>query len=228
MDTNLVIVADPDEVKKETRCEFLNGKGFVRGDSDQHQWYLFVNQACAASRIFIDDVMKEYLGNMLWRFSCRAELFEQLAAFDFCQHIFETAQIDSPCAQDVADISLQYVAFFPEKSMYRHQPRSLEYIANLGTGLYQELARSSVGKDDCFSRAYEPMATHFGKAVMILRSARSSFNLNREYREYISRRSLYDAVRFPSDVEAAKLAGTLRNLRFMYFQFDGQQGLKNN
>ncbi|MDO8523621.1 MAG: hypothetical protein Q7R74_00150 [bacterium] len=220
-----VILAKESEVEKEARFETLNGRGFIRGDTPQHQWYLLVTEACEAASITVDEVVRDYLAVMLNRFMGRAEFFEQLAAFDFYQHALGIAKIDSPCVQDVADISLQYVAFFPERSQARHQPRSLEYVANVGTSLYQELARSSVGKDDWFSDAFRSMAKSFGRAVMVLRSTCPRFALQREMANEGVRR---DGVPFHSLSEMIRLAPALNNFNRMYFQPEGPQGLKNN
>jgi len=220
-----VILAKEPEVAKEARFETLNGRGFVRGDTPQHQWYLLVTEVCETANIAVDEVVRDYLAVMLNRFMGRAELFEQLAAFDLYQHALGIAKIDSPCVQDVADISLQYVSFFPERSQARHQPRSLEYVANVGTSLYQELARASAGKDDWFSQAFRAMAKSFGRAVMVLRSACPRFSLQRELARDGIRR---EAVHFHSLSEMIKLAPALHNFNRMYFQPEGPQGLKNN
>lgn len=203
----LVLLVDPEEVADETRFETLNEKKFVRGKTDQHQWYLLVNDACAAANMSIDEAMRAYLAVMLWRFTGRSKLFDELAAFDFYQHALGIAKIDSPSTQDVADISLQYVAFFPERSCARHQPRTLEYVANIGTGLYKELAKSSGSKDDCISRAYRSMAASFGKAVMVLRSACPGLG---RVQGGLQGEVTGDILRFPSVPEMVELGQSLK------------------
>lgn len=214
MDIPVVVAADPQDVEREARFGTLNERGFVRGETAQHQWYLLVTEACAASRVPVDETVRDYLAVMLNRFTGRAELLEQLASFDFYQHVFGTARIDSSCAQDIADISLQYVAFFPERSRDRHQPRSLEYVANVGTSLYQELAKSSEGKDDWFSHAFRSMATSFGRAVMVLRSTCPRFALRQGH---VPEGPWKDAARFLSLSEVTKLAPALEKFNLMYF-----------
>ena len=152
---------------------------------------------------------------MLCRFMSRVELLEQLAAFDFFQHLMGVRNIESACAQDIADMSLQYVAFFPERSYNRHEPRSLDYVANLGASLYHELARSAEGKDDWFSRAFPLMETSFARAVMVLRSTCPRFT---ERREISWARRQRDAAQLPSALEARELGHALEPFKLMYLR----------
>jgi hypothetical protein len=162
----------------------------------------------------------------------RAELFEQLAAFDFYQHVLKVASIDSLCLQDVADICVQYVAFFPERSYNRHEPRSLEHIAGIGVSAYEELAESSGEKDDCASCAYRLMATSFGLSVMVLRTLCPRFAQDQEISRAKAAEKLWkEAVRFPSVSEAMRLAPMIRDFSHMYFQFEdtgGSEGILSN
>ncbi|MCR4334058.1 MAG: hypothetical protein NUV60_03565 [Patescibacteria group bacterium] len=166
----LVVPAKPKDVKEEARFQNLNGRGFVRAETAGYQWYLLVNEACEKSKLPVDNLVREYLGAMLHRFMTRAGLFKDLSSFNFYQHMLGIPKTVPVCLQEVADICLQYVAFFPEQSGYRHQPRTVEHVANMGTSLYYELARASMGKDDFFSRALQLMPKSFGRSVMVLRS----------------------------------------------------------
>lgn len=78
--------------------------------------------------------------------------------------------IDDACVQDIADMSLQYVTLFPDCSDYRHEMRSVDYVAIMGETLYEVLSKKSEKKDDWFSCAYRAMAKDFGLAVMVLRA----------------------------------------------------------
>lgn len=225
MDAKLVIATKPQDVEEETRYGTLNTNGFVRGETAGYQWYLLVNEACANANVPIDEMVKDYLATMLYRFMTRTELFDQLAAFDFYQYAFGTAKIDSTCVQDIADISLQYVAFFPERSYNRHQPRSMEYVANIGTDLYRGLAKSSEKKDDWFSSVFKLMATSFGSAVMVLRSTLPRFALQRALRQ---EKFHGEAMRFPTISEVMKLGPALNTFNRMYFQSENATSLKNN
>lgn len=219
MDNNMVVVANSEDVKKEASFQTLNEMGFVRAESSEHQWYLLLNEACAKSRVPIDEMVRDYLATMLNRFIGRAELFEQLSAFDFYQYVFGTSKIDQICVQDVADMSLQYVAFFPERSLNRHEPRSLEYVANVGTSLYEGLAKSSEGKDDWFSRAFKLMAGSFGSAVIVLRSVCPRF----VERQAILREKFRadETLSFLGSKDSARMTKALRNFDHMYFKKAG-------
>jgi len=214
VERKLVISAKQDDVEKEACFQTLNEKGFVRADSPEHQWYLLLNEACASSGVYVDNVVKDYLATMLNRFVGRVDLFEQLSAFDFYRHVLGLTRVDSVCVQDIADISLQYVAFFPERSCNRHEPRSLEYVANVGTSLYRGLAKSSEGKDDWFSGAFKLMAKSFGSAVIVLRSACPRFiQQQKVLREKLHSEEVFN---FPTFPEMAKLAPAIRNFDHMY------------
>ncbi len=219
---SIVIATEPNDVKVEVRLENLNKKGFVRAPTAKSQWHVLVNEAWQTSRLPVDEVMKGYLVTMLERFMTRARLLEELEAFDYCQHIFGVKSLDAPCIQDAADMSLQYVAFFPERSRYRHSPRSVEYVANIGVALYQELARASEGKDDCISIAYRPMANYFGRAVMVLRSAVPPLQ-SKPVREL-----LRNGLHIPSALEAEEKARTIGEFHQMYFEQDYQKTIKYN
>ncbi len=213
----LVVPAEPKDVGEEARFQNLNGKGFVRGGTAGYQWYLLVNEACTKAKVPIDDAVREYLGAMLYRFMGRAELFTQLAAFSFYQHLLGVPKTAPVCLQDVADTCLQYVAFFPEMSEYRHQPRTVEHVANMGTSLYRELAKSSVGKDDYFSRAFQLMPKSFGLSVMALRSVCPRFAHRREMET--ERERLRNSTHIPS-IAAKPMGFAGRVLDQVYLQAD--------
>lgn len=215
MNTRLVIPAEMTDVEVETRFGVLNEIGFMRAASAKHQFYLLVTKAYQDLSLPIDETVRGYLVTMLERFIGRAGLLDDLAAFDFYRFVLGSVRVDALCAQDAADISLQYVAFFPERSRYRHEPRSIEFVANMGVSLYRGLARETGSKNDWFSEAYRSMARSFGRSVMLLRAVCPEFALRRE----ISReRFQNEAKRVPSFSEAMELAPALRNFNGMYLQ----------
>lgn len=218
MDGGLLVIPRGESIQEETPYETLNRSGFVRAESAQHQWYLLVTEAYRASKIPFDETMRDYLATMLYRFTNRAELFGQFAAFDYYQFLLGIMRVDSALAQDIADISLQYVAFFPERSHNRHEPRSLEHVANMGESMYRKLAKSSRGKDDWFSHAFGTMSTSFARAVMVLRSAIPRFALRRQVRQ---ERRQHGAMHLLSISERVGLAPEMQRFGAMYFEFGG-------
>lgn len=221
----MVITAKPEDVKADAKYSALNKLGFVRAESAAYQWYLLVSEACAQTKIPIDDMVRDYLAAMLYRFMGRSMLFEQLAAFDFYGRLVGAANVEPGLVPDVADISLQYVAFFPEASHYRHQMRGAHQIADIGISLYRELAKSAEGKNDWFSQAYALMATSFIRAVMVLRSAVPRFALRRKL---AIERFRNEAMRFPSITEVKKLGPALKQFDLMYFQTEGSLKVPKN
>ena len=210
---DLIASGNWNDVAIEERFDTLNRRGFVRGNSAEHAWYLLINEACTQANIPVNDLQREYLGTMLNRFMTRAELFEQFKAFSYYEHVLGADTIDPICVQDAADISLQYVAFFPERTACRHEPRSLNGIADIGASLYRELARESKEKDDWFSRAFRVMAESFGSAVIVLRSAYPKLQ-SRD----ASAPALKDAVLFPSDKDLPVLTRAIERFGQMYLR----------
>ncbi len=218
MNEKLVITAKPEDVEEDAKYRTLNESGFVRAGSAAYQWYLLVAEACAQTKFPVDDIVQTYLATMLHRFMGRRMLFAELAAFDFYGRLIGAAKVEPGLVPDVADISLQYVAFFPEASLYRHQMRGAHQIADIGISLYRELARSAEGKDDWFSQAYALMATSFIRAVMVLRAVVPRFALRRKL---AAERFRNEAMRFPSLTEMKKLGPALQRFDLMYFQTEG-------
>lgn len=197
-----IIGATEETLHKEVQFTELNGQGFVRGANALDQCVLLIDEAWHKSKLPDHPNVRAYLATMLHRFMSRTELFEQLAAFDYIKHVLGLSEPVPELLQDVADMCLQCVAFFPERSSYRHEPRSLQYVAEMGVGMYGKLARTHAGKDDWFSLAYGEMAKSFGLAVMVLRSGCSRFVLQQEIRSAVAE----GGVRFPTDVEARHAA----------------------
>ncbi len=199
-DKMTILISDDDDVTNEKQFINLNERGFVRGASALDQWYILVNDAWKMTRLPANDLVRDYLVVMLNRFSTRVDLFETLSAFEYCEYVLGVRKIDSPCVQDIADIGLQYVAFFPERSKYRHEPRTLRYSAEVAIGLYNNLARHTAGKDDWYSSAYQSMARSFGQAIMVLRSTCERFIHNERVHEALTdaeaKRVAQLAVRF--------------------------------
>ena len=166
----VVLAGGEADIAEEAQFAYLNTLGFVRTITAQEQWYVLVNDAYHAAKLPINEPGRDYLGFMLHRYMKRIDFYEKLTAFDYAQYLLGAFEVDAACRQEVADLSLQYVVFFPERSVHRHEPRSLAYSADLGVSLYHDLAREAEGKDDWFSRAYQEMAKSFGQATMVLRS----------------------------------------------------------
>jgi len=220
----LVTATDERDINRENQYRQLNAQGFVRGDTALDQWHLLVAEAWRTSMIPENELVHDYLVVMLHRFMSRANLFELLSVFDYCLHVLGTRKLDAPCVQEVADMSLQYVAFFPERSAHRHEPRSLEYSSEIGVSLYQQLAKESKGKDDWFSHAYEAMAESFGQAAMVLRSACPRF----VHKTIIAREQYAQAHHIPTDFEARSIADTATNFGLMFCEGESGPSTKNN
>lgn len=198
----VVIATGDSDVHDELQFHHLNEQGFVRGASAIDQWFILVNDAWRHANIPMDAHVRDYLVTMLNRFTTRTELFAELKAFEYSAYLLGKQAIDEPCVQDVADMSLQYVAYFPEQSGYRHEPRTLRYSAEMGISLYERLARQSVGKDDWYSVAYGAMARSFGRAVMVLRSSCARFLSQERVRRAVER----DGRIMLTDVDATRIA----------------------
>ncbi len=222
----IVSVSDPREVQVESRFECLRSNGFVRAETAMDQWFILVNDAWKESHLPMNEVVRDYLTVMLNRFVGRADLLEQLAEFDHIAYLLGSRKIDSVCSQDVADMSLQYVAFFSERSRYRHEPRSLEYSSEIGVSLYQQLSYDTEGKDDWFSRAYSEMGKAFGQAVMVLRSINPAF----QYQHVIATETgKKGGLLFRTDNEAARAKRTEQIIDGMYLEPQPPfSGLKRN
>lgn len=209
-----IVLATESDVAVEERYFHLNKLGFVRAENALEQWYLLVNEAWKTSGIPENDLLMSYLVTMLNRFANNTDLFETLSVFDYCQNMLGVRKIDSRCSQVLADVCLQFVSFFPEQNARRHDSRPLEFIAEMGVSLYQQLAKESENKDDCFSEAYREMANSFGVAVMVLRSACPDFV--RRVTILRESRALDSARIIPTDYEASqyKRATSLFELMF--------------
>lgn len=165
-------VSDFRDVAAEEQFQELNSLGFVRGATPMDQWHLLVSEKCSHIQIPISDHIRDYVTCMLVRFTSRTNLLDELAGFEFVPFLIGAKRVDADCIQDIADISLQYVALFPEQSKYRHQMRSVHYVAEMGEMLYRTLALKADGKKSWFSDAYRELAKSFGSAVMLLRGLR--------------------------------------------------------
>lgn len=175
----IIITAGAKDVELEARFEHLNRRGFVRAAQEKHAWYLFLNAAWKASKLPMNEQVKEYLALMLYRFARRADLFAQMESFDCYLNFIGRTRPHEADFKDYADACLQYVAFFQRRSRYRHQPRTLERVAEMGVGFYDRLVRLTAGKDDSLSVLYPVMAKSFGLATMVLRAACPNFALQR-------------------------------------------------
>ncbi len=208
----MVVSVTESDVRDELRFHHLNERGFVRGASAIDQWFILVNDAWKQANIPMDAHVRDYLVTMLNRFTTRTELFAELKAFEYSAYLLGKQAIDEPCVQDVADMSLQYVAYFPEQSGHRHEPRTLRYSAEIGISLYERLARQSAGKDDWYSVAYGAMARSFGRAVMVLRSSCARFLSRERVRRAVER----DGHMMLTDGEATRIARQASTFSAMY------------
>lgn len=200
MNSKVKIVLPTDApLERETRFKCLNTLGFVRGVTEMDQWFLLVNEGWAKTNLPMNEVVRDYLVTMLQRYTKTIDLTERMSAFHFAEFIFGQRKIDSDCINDVADMCLQTAAFFPESSLRRHETRTYSYTVNMGTSLYQHLAREAQGKDDWFSVAYRLMSESFGQALLVLRSTCPRF-LN----EKMAFDPFNQAERFPTDLAAHK------------------------
>jgi hypothetical protein len=136
---------------------------------------LFVSEAWEKSKLPENLTIVIYLSKMLNHYMTDEELYKRLAAFSYAGHFLKAEDVDVDLVKDVADISLQYVAFVPGRNNHRNEPRSLEYSAKLGESFYRHLALTTSNKDSFNSRAYEELSKSFGLAVMVLRSACAPF-----------------------------------------------------
>jgi hypothetical protein len=209
---------DESDISQEVKYTCLHTKGFVRGVTAMDQWFIIVNDAWNSSGLPMNMVVRDYLTTMLDRFTRRVDLIEQLSIFDFAAYVFGHRKIDTVCLQDIADMSLQYVAFFPGRSNYRHEPRSLEYTASIGVTLYQQLSRESEGKDDWFSQAYSEMAQAFGQASLVLKAMTPSFTQSSMIKKESS--AIETDYRLITDAESGDIRKRFRQFEGMYLVSD--------
>ncbi len=168
----IALANDFRDVVAEEQFHELNSLGFVRGATSMDQWHLLVSETCKHLRIPINSHIQDYVTCMLDRFTSRTNLLDELAGFEFIPFLIGEKRVDTACIQDIADMSLQYVALFPERSKYRHQMRSVHYVASMGEMFYQTLAKKAENKEGWFNDAYREMAKSFGSAVLLLRGLR--------------------------------------------------------
>ena len=216
-----IVTGDDATLRKELEFKRLNSLGFVRGTTSQEQFFLLVNDAWEKTGLPPNEVLRDYLAVMLNRFANRPDLLDQLAGFEYCSYLIGWKQVDKETVHDLADISLQYVAFFPGMSMRRHEPRSLEYSAKIGESLYAHLAKDSTKKDDWFSEAWKTMAGSFGRAVMVLRSV---------FPQYAYERAAQAPERgqvAQTEYEATTMLDQYKLFDLMFFQQQGGTPLRN-
>lgn len=210
-----IVVPESDyAVNLEMSFQRLNALGFVRGATSLDQCYLLVNDGWEKTRFPKNDMVRDYLVTMLHRYLTHTKLFEQISAFSYVKHLLGKQKVDAPCVHDVADMCLQCAAFFPEMSTRRHEMKSHQYIIDIGISLYGQLARSSEGKDDWYSRSFKSMAESFMQAVLILRS--TCPRLVQKQTEYEGIRK--EAAVMLTDAQAQKVARTAAELEQLFFE----------
>ncbi len=123
------------DVQVEKEFPYLNESGFVRGVTSMDQCHILINETWMKLKLPMNEPVRDYLTCMLERFMTRTGLLEQLSAFEYVPFLIGEKNIDDACVQDIADMSLQYVALFPESSDYRHQMRSVDCVAIMGETL---------------------------------------------------------------------------------------------
>jgi hypothetical protein len=173
MDTKLTFaVADTiGSIHKEHQYRKLESLGFVRGMTAMDQWFLLVNEAWHKTKLPLNERLRDYLVVMLNHHMTNSALLERLSAFRYLEHLLGLQKVDGPSTQEVADMCLQCVSFFPERATARHEMKSYDHVVEIGVSLYRELAKRSEGKDDWYSLTFRSIADSFGKAVVVLRSA---------------------------------------------------------
>lgn len=201
-------------VKVESTFKELNSRGFVRGVTDQDQWFLLVNDGWKKTQLPMDHMVRDYLVTMLHRNSRNTALFDRLSAFHHAEHLFGKRRIDSLCASDAADMCLQSAALFPEYNLRRHEMKSYNYTVELGNNLYHQLAKESSGKSDWFSKAYAAMEKSFGLAIIVLRGTCPRFLNNNEVFRQLDK----EAILFSTDSAASLQNKRTNELRILYLE----------
>lgn len=210
-----VVVAESDyAVTLESSFKELNSRGFVRGATSLDQCYLLVNEGWEKTRFPKNEMVRDYLVTMLHRYLTHTRLFEQVSAFNYLAYFFGKQEIDSPCVNEVADMCLQCAAFFPNMSEYRHEMKSHQYIIEVGTSLYGQLARASTGKDDWYSRAFQHMSEFFIQAMLILRSTCPRLVQKAEVYTGVKR----GATPFLTNAETEKISKTVYELERLFLE----------
>lgn len=194
---SIPVATDMSDVKEEGKYSTLNSLGFVRAEKPEDQWHLLVSEAWEKSKIPKNETIAVYLGEMLNHYMTDESLFQRLAAFNYAMHLLRAESVDERCVKDIADISLQYVAFVPGRHNHRFEPRSLEYSAKLGESFYRHLALITKEENSFESKAYKALSESFGQAVMVMRSMNTLFgHVVTKARD----------VCFPNNAEAAEVA----------------------
>lgn len=184
-------------IKEEERFLELNKLGFVRAENADDQWRLLVNEAWQKSKLPENEIIANYLSKMLHDYMNDETLYHRLAQFNFAMYLLKAEAIDERCVKDVADISLQYLAFVPDRHLDRRETRSLSYSAWLCESFYKHLAMVTHGQNSWESKAYQELSKSYGLAVMVLRSVKRPFN-------QIDTKA--DGSCFPDDKQAAEVA----------------------
>jgi hypothetical protein len=215
---HIALAHDFNDVAAEQQFRELNSRGFVRGATPINQWYLLVSETCKHLHIPISNHVRDYVTCMLDRFTSRTNLLDELAGFEFIPFLIGEKRVSTACIQDIADMSLQYVALFPEQNTYRHQMRSVHYVASMGEMFYQTLAKKAENKEGWFNDAYREMAKSFGSAVLLLRGLRpptTQTHINQAEAEHV----------FIHDDDAAKVARNAVELSELYLKNESSETL---
>lgn len=194
---NIVPASGMKDIQEESQFSELNRLGFVRAETAEDQWFLLVKEAWIKSKLPMNETIAVYLSKMLNDYMCDEGLFHRLAAFNYAMHLLKAEAIEEGFVKDIADISLQYVAFVPGRNNHRNEPRSLEYSSILGESFYRHLAIVTPGEDSFYKKAYREIAKSFGIAVMVLRSVNVSF-------DHVFAKA--NDVCFPDDMQADEAA----------------------
>jgi hypothetical protein len=186
----------------------------VRGVTSLDQCFLLVNEGWEKTRFPRNDMVRDYLVTMLHRYLTHTRLFEQVSAFNYLAYYFGKQEIDSPCINEVADMCLQCAAFFPNMSEYRHEMKSHQYIIEVGTSLYGQLARASAEKDDWYSRAFQHMSELFIQAMLVLRSTCPQLVQKEEVHSGVKK----GALPFLTNAETGKISKTVYELERLFLE----------
>lgn len=206
--TETKLICTDIDVRKDCSYSKLNNIGFIR-TNELHQWYLLVKEGWKKSGLPENEIMSAYLVNMLRRFSVRPEIFGQLKAFNYAEYLFGNRKVDYLSFQDVADMCLQFLTFFPDYVKYRHEMKSSNYVYDLSKTFYQELAKDIDIKDNFMTKAYKIMAESLGIAIIVLRNVCHEIVIIKNSK---NKKNTSSGIPMPSDKDVADIIRTKKEL----------------
>ncbi len=109
-------------------------KPLILHPTDMSQWHALVNEAQAATQIFLNENTESYLVFLLMRFTQGPKLIESIIALDFLESMHRPRPAQRQLLRDVGDKSLLFCGLFPGIAEKRHL--SLNYFSELGQAAY--------------------------------------------------------------------------------------------